>query len=114
MDTVETEGVECVYNTFSPTIGFTVIRVLISLMCDPKYDVGSYDLPGDFLSTDLKGSSLDCQFPCDAGEDANKIMRLVKEVYHLQFSGISFIKHLRETILNFEYRGRRFQNLKID
>ena len=39
--TAETEGVDCVYNTFSPTIGFTAIRVLISLMCDPKYDVGS-------------------------------------------------------------------------
>jgi hypothetical protein len=46
--TEETEGVDCVYNTFSPTIGFTAIRVLISLMCDPEYDVGSYDLTGAF------------------------------------------------------------------
>ena len=30
--TSETEGVDCVYNTFSPTSGFTAIRVLISLM----------------------------------------------------------------------------------
>ena len=112
--TAETEGVDCVYNTFSPTIGFTAIRVLISLMCDPKYDVGSYDLTGAFLSTDLKGRAVYCQFPSDAGEDANKIVRLVKEVYGLKSSGISFIKQLRETILSFEYRGRRFQNLKID
>ncbi len=35
--TAETEGVDCVYNTFSPTIGFTAIRVLVSLMCNPKY-----------------------------------------------------------------------------
>ncbi len=42
-------------------------------------------------------------------------MRLVKEVYGLKSSGISFIKQLRETILSFEYRVRRFQNLsKID
>jgi hypothetical protein len=32
--TSETEEVDCVYNTFSPTIGFTDIRVLISLMSD--------------------------------------------------------------------------------
>jgi hypothetical protein len=114
--TTETEGVDCVYNTFSPTIGFTDIRVLISLMCDPKYDVGSYDLTGAFLSTDLKTRAVYCQFPSDAGEDedANKIVRLVKEVYGLKSSGISFIKQLRETISSFEYRGRRFQNLKVD
>ncbi len=41
-------------------------------------------------------------------------MRLVKEVYGLKSSGISFIKQIRETILSFEYRGRSFQNLKID
>ena len=85
------------------------IRVLISLMCDPKYDVGSYDLTGAFSSTDFKGRAVYCQFPSDSGEDANKIVRLVKEVYGLKSSGISFIKQLRETILSFEYRGRRFQ-----
>ncbi len=41
-------------------------------------------------------------------------MRLVKEVHGLKSSGISFKKQIRETILSFEYRGRRFQNLKID
>jgi hypothetical protein len=56
---------------------------LEGLMCDPKYDVGSYDLPGAFLSTDLKGRAVYCQFPSD-------------------------------TILTFEYRDTRFQNLKID
>ena len=77
MGTAETEGVDFVYNTFSPTVGFTAIRVFLEgLMCDPKYDVGSYDLPGAFLSTDLKGRAVYCQFPSDAGEDANKIVRL--------------------------------------
>jgi hypothetical protein len=75
--TAETEGVDCVYNTFSTTIGFTAIRVLNFY---PKYDVGSYDLTCAFLSTDLKGKAVYCQFPSDAGEDANKIVRLVKEV----------------------------------
>jgi hypothetical protein len=55
-----------------------------------------------------------CQFPSDSGEDVNKIVRLVKEGYGLKSSGISFIKQLRETVLSFEYRGRRFQNLEID
>jgi hypothetical protein len=63
-------------------------------MCDPKYDVGTYDLAGAFSSSDLKGRSLYCQFPSDAGEDANKIVRLVKEVYGLKSSGILFIKQL--------------------
>ena len=73
-----------------------------------------YTLTGAFLSTDLKGRAVYCQFPFDAGEDANKIVRLVKEVYGLKSSSISFIKQLRETILSFEYRGSRFQHLKID
>ncbi len=116
MSTAETEGVDCLYNTFSPTIGFTALgRVLISLMCDHKYEVGSYDLTGAFLSTDLKGRAVCIQFPSDAGEDANKIVRLVKEFYGLKSSGTSFIKQLRETIfLSFEYRGRLFKRLKID
>jgi hypothetical protein len=76
VSTSETEGVDCVYNTFSPTIGFTAIRVLISLMCDPKYDVGSYDLTGAFLLADLKGRAVYCQIPSDVGEDANKKIRI--------------------------------------
>jgi hypothetical protein len=52
-------------------------------MCDPKYDVVSYDLTRVFLSTDLKGRVVYCQFSSDTGEDDNtgKIVRLVKKVY---------------------------------
>jgi len=77
-------------------------------MCDPKYDVGSHDLTGAVLSTDLKGRAVYCPFPSDAGEDANKIVRLVKEVYGLKSSGISFIKQLREPILSFRIPGQTF------
>jgi hypothetical protein len=29
-------GIDCVWNTFSPSLGFSAIRTLISLMCDRK------------------------------------------------------------------------------
>jgi hypothetical protein len=40
----EREGWETVYSTFSPTVAFSDIRLLISLTVDPQYSVESYDL----------------------------------------------------------------------
>ena len=35
IETSEVSGVDTVWSTFSPTIGFEAIRLIISLMCDP-------------------------------------------------------------------------------
>ena len=112
--TRETPGVDTVWSTFSPTIGFTAVRVLISLMCDPKFSVDSYDLSGAYLKTDLKDRAVYVQLPNDAGEDAGKIIRLVKACYGLKSASSEFIKQLRETVLTFECEGCKFRPLKID
>ena len=73
----EVKAVDLCWSTFSPTIGMTAVRTIISLMCDPKYDVRSYDLSGAFLATPLD-RAVYVKLPEDAGEDAGKILRLIK------------------------------------
>jgi hypothetical protein len=51
---VERQGWEKVYSTFSPTVVFTAIRLLIVVTVDEKYTVDSYDLSGAFLGTELR------------------------------------------------------------
>jgi hypothetical protein len=50
----EREGWETVYSTFSPTVAFSAVRLLISLTVDPRFSVESYDLSGVFLGTELR------------------------------------------------------------
>ena len=71
-------GIDCVWNTFSPTLGFSTIRILISLMCDPKWMVDGYDLSGDFLGTKLEDREVYRRLPPEAGKYANKVLRLEK------------------------------------
>ena len=39
----EIRGVDLTCSTFAPTIGMTVVRTVMSLMCDPSFAVRSYD-----------------------------------------------------------------------
>ena len=55
--TEEVAGVDTVCPTFSVTIGFAVMRLIMSLICDAAYDVTSSDLSGAFLRTDLRDTS---------------------------------------------------------
>ena len=100
--TGETEGVDTVYNTFSPTVGFTAIRTLMSLLCDPKFHVGSYDLSSAFVATELEDRAVYVRLPADAGSSANKIIRLTKNVYGMKNSGKAFVQKLGKEILAFE------------
>ena len=50
----QTEGVDTVWNTFSPTIGFAAIRTLLATLCNPKFVTESFDLSGAFLGTKLE------------------------------------------------------------
>jgi len=61
----EREGWETVYSTFSPTVAFSAIRLLISLTVDPKYSVESYDLSGAFLGTELRDRAVYIRLPRD-------------------------------------------------
>ena len=100
----QTEGVDTVWNTFSPTIGFTAIRTMISVLCNPKYLMRSYDLSGAFLGTKLENQAVYVRLPPDAGEYANKVIRLTKSVYGIKNSGSSFMKQLSDRILSFTER----------
>jgi hypothetical protein len=68
----EEPGIDCVWNTFSPTLGLSAIRTLISLMCDPKWMVDSYDLSGAFLGTKLEDREVYMRLPPEAGKYANR------------------------------------------
>ncbi len=97
----EREGWETVYNTFSPNVAFSDVRLLISLTVDPKFSVESYDLSGAFLDTELRDRAVYIKFPKDAGVHSGKILLLKKSVYGLKTSGRDFIAQLAEQILSF-------------
>jgi len=44
------------WDTFSPTVAFSAIRLLISLTVDPKFSVESYDLRWSFSGYRAQGS----------------------------------------------------------
>ena len=113
--TGEIEGVDTVWNTFSPTIGFTAVRLLISLMCNPEFDVRSYDLSGAFLGTELTDRSVFVKLPKDAGSSSNQIIRLVKSAYGLKASSKEFVKQLSDKIMDFRGKdGGQFRRLSTD
>ncbi len=72
----ECKGWETVHNTFSPTVVFSTVRLLISLVVDPKFSVESYDLSGAFLGTDLRDRTVYIRVPKDDGVHAGKILVL--------------------------------------
>jgi hypothetical protein len=97
----ERQGWETVYSTFSPTVAFAAIRLLIAVAVDAKYTVDSYDLSGAFLGTELRDRAVYIKLPADAGVHAGKILLLKKSVYGLKTSGKDFIEQLGEEILGF-------------
>jgi hypothetical protein len=71
-------GIDYVWNTFSPTLGFSTIRILISLMCDPKWMVDGYDLSGAFLDTKLEDREVYMRLTPEARKYANKVFEVGK------------------------------------
>lgn len=94
-------GVDTVWNTFSPTIGFTAIRTLLAAMCNPKWHVDSYDLSGAYLGTHLEDQAVYMKLPASAGEYSNKILRLTKSIYGLRGASKAFMKQLGEEVEKF-------------
>ena len=97
-------GIDTVWETFSPTVGFAAIRSMVAVLCDPKYAVDSYDLSGAFLGTTLEDQALYVRLPHDAGDYAHRVIRLTKAVYGVKNSGKLFMKQLGEAIMAFEER----------
>jgi hypothetical protein len=100
----EETGIDYVWNTFSPTLGLSSIRTLISLMWDPKWMVDSYDLSGTFLVTKLEDRKVYMSLPPEAGKYANKVLWLEKSIYGLESAGKAFMKHLGDEVLKFVER----------
>ena len=97
----ERQGWETVYSTFSPTVVFAAIRLLIAMAVDEKYTVDSYDLTGALLVTELRDRAVYIKLPADAGIHAGKVLILKKSVYGLKTSGKDFIEQLAKGILGF-------------
>ena len=100
--TGELGGIDAPYKVFSPTIGFTAIRTMISMTCGAEYDTKSFDLSGAFLRSDLLDRCVYIKLPDDCGKDAGRYLRLTKSVYGLRTSNSDFNKQFVKTILGFE------------
>jgi hypothetical protein len=46
--TGEIPGIDSSFSTFSPTVAFSAVRMLVALTVDPRFSVESYDLSGAF------------------------------------------------------------------
>ncbi len=83
------------WNTFSPTLGFSTIRTLISLMCDPKWMIDNYDLSGAFLGTKLEDREMYMRLPPESGKYPNKVLRLEKSIRGLKSAVKAFMNQYR-------------------
>ena len=71
--TGEIPGIDSSFSSFSPTVAFSAVRMLVVLTVDPRFSVESYDLSGVFLGTELRDRSLYVRLPAEAGEYAGKV-----------------------------------------
>ena len=100
----QTPGLDTTWSTFSPTVGFTAIRTLVASLCNPAFQVESYDLSGAFLGTKLEDQAVYVKLPPDAGVYANRVLRLKKAIYGTKASGASFMRQLSEQVLKFRHK----------
>ena len=47
----EIPGIDSSFSSFSPTVAFSAVRMLVALTVDPRFSVESYDLSDAFLGT---------------------------------------------------------------
>ena len=52
--TGEIPGLDSSYSSFSPTVAFSAVRMLVALTVEPGFSVESYDLSGACLGTELR------------------------------------------------------------
>ena len=108
--TGEISGIDSSFSSFSPTVAFSALRILVALTVDPRFSVESYDLSGAFLGTELIDRAVYVRLPAEAGEYAGKILLLLKSVYGLKTSGREFVQQLGEQILSFTMKVKCLEN----
>jgi hypothetical protein len=91
----------------------TAVRTLISLMCDPSFDVRSYDLGGAYLGTKLE-RDVYVKLPPDVGKDAARIIRLMKAAHWLKSQGRDFVTSVSKKILEFKHGNTGFRKTFMD
>jgi hypothetical protein len=122
--TGEIPGIGSSFSSFSPTVVFSTIRMLVTLTVDPRFRVESYDLSGAFLGTELRDRLVYVRLPPEAGEYEGRVLLLLKSVYGLKTSGREFVQQLSEQILSFTMKMKcpksgkeieaRFNRLAVD
>ena len=111
--TSEVKGVDMPWSTFSPVIGLTAVRTVMSLMCRKDFDVNAYDLSGAFLAADLD-RPVYMTLPAECGELAGKHVQLSKAIYGLKTSSRDYVKAFSDKVLEFEHEGCKFERLHMD
>jgi hypothetical protein len=89
--TGEIPGLDSSFNCFSPTVVFSVVRILVTLTVDPPFSVESYDFSGGFLGTELRDRAVFVRLPVEAGEYVCRVLLLLKSVYGLKTSDREFV-----------------------
>ena len=109
----EQPGLDFAESTFSPTVGMTAIRTLVSICCDTKLDLRSYDLSGAYLGTPL-ARPVFIRLPADAEDDRGTILRCEKAIYGLRDSSAAFCRYLGEQVQSFRHNGFRFRQHNME
>ena len=94
VDCAQEPGVDTMWNSLSPTIGFTAIRTLIATMCNLKWHVDSHDLSGAFLGTRLDDQAVYMRLTPGVSEYLNIVLRLTRSIYGLRGASKAFMKQL--------------------
>ena len=109
----EQPGLDFAESTFSPTVGMTAIRTLVSICCDTNLDLRSYDLSGAYLGTPL-ARPVFIRLPADAEDDRGAILRCEKAIYGLRDSSAAFCRYLGEQVQSFRHNGFRFRQHNME
>ncbi len=118
--TGEIPGIDSSFSSFSPTVAFSVVRMMVVLTVDPRFSVESYDLSGAFLGTELRDRAVYVRLPAEAGEYVGRVLLLLKSVYGLKTSVREFVQQVSEQILSFtspktdKEIEARFNRLTVD
>jgi hypothetical protein len=56
--TGEIPGIDSSFSSFSLTVAFSAVRMLVALTVDPRFSVESYDLSGAFLGRAERSGSI--------------------------------------------------------
>ena len=111
--TREVQGLDTPWSTFSPVVGMTAVRTLMSMVCGKEWEVNAYDLSGAFLGAPLN-RDVYMKLPPECGHMAGKTVKLKKSIYGLKTSSQDYTDAFAKRVMSFEYEGHKFERLATD